>query len=330
MEFLTQEKCWIIAEVGINHEGSVETCARLIEGAARAGADAVKLQTVVADENYAPGTESHDLFSKAELSRDETAQMFALARQLGLDIFTTAADFPTLEWIESLDPCAYKISSGLLTSLPVIRWIARTGRPVLMSTGMATIDDIDTAMQTARDAGAAEIALFQCTSLYPAPLDSLNLGAIQWLADRFSVPVGFSDHSLGTEAPAFAVAAGATMIEKHLSLDPARPGFDHPVSLNPEDFKIMVDGIRQVEAMMGVAGKPRGDGATENARKFNRTLAARRDLNAGQVIQADDIAIMRLAPGHGGLAPADFDEVIGKTLKVSRSHYDPIRQDDIE
>ncbi len=322
--------CYVIAEIGINHEGKTEICARMIEEAVRAGADAVKLQTVDADENYAPGTESHMLFSKAALSRDETASLFALARELGVHIFTTVGDFETLSWVEKLNPAAYKISSGLLTALPVIRQVAETGRPLLMSTGMATTGDIDAAMETAQATRGGGIGLFQCTSIYPAPLASLNLRSIGWLADRYRVPTGFSDHSSGIEAAPWAVAAGAAMVEKHLSLDPSRPGFDHPVSLDPVDFSRMVENIRHAEQALGKAGKPRSNDEEDNATRFHRTLAARRDLIPGAVISHDDLGIMRLAPGHGGLPPSGFDDAIGRRLVTARNRHDPIRAEDLE
>lgn len=322
--------CYVIAEIGINHEGSVATCARMIEEAVRAGADSVKLQTVDADESYAPGTESHMLFSKAALGREETANMFALARGLGVHVFTTVGDFETLSWIEKLEPAAYKISSGLLTSLPIIRCAAQTGRPLLMSTGMATIEDIDAAVQTARAGGAGGIGLFQCTSVYPAPLSSLNLRAIRWLADRYDVVGGFSDHSVGIEAAPLAVAAGAQMIEKHFSLDPSRLDFDHQLSLNPKDFAAMVAGIRCAEQALGTAAKSCTADEVDNASRYHRAIAARRDLVQGTVIGEDDLGIMRLAVGHGGLLPSAYDDVIGRRLVTTRKRYDPIRQDDVE
>lgn len=322
--------CYVIAEIGINHEGSVETCARMIEEAVRAGVDSVKLQTVDADENYAPGTESHTLFSKAALSREETANMFALARGLGVHMFTTVGDFETLSWIEKLEPAAYKISSGLLTALPIIRRAAQTRRPLLMSTGMATVKDIDAAVQTARVGGGGGIGLFQCTSIYPAPLSSLNLRSIRWLADRYGVVSGFSDHSVGIEAAPLAVAAGAQMIEKHFSLEPSRPDFDHRLSLDPKDFAAMVAGIRRAEQALGTAAKSCMADEVNNASRYHRTVAARRDLAQGTVIGEDDLGIMRLAVGHGGLSPSAYDDVIGRRLVTARKRYDPIRQDDVE
>lgn len=321
---------YVIAEIGINHEGSIETCSRMIEEAVRTGADAVKLQTVDADESYAPGTESHDLFSRAALSPEETAQMFQLAKRLGIQIFTTVGDLQTLRWVDELNPVAYKISSGLLTSLPIIRWVAESGRPVLMSTGMSLESDIEAALTTAQMAGADQIGLFQCTSIYPAPVSDLNLRSIAWMTERYGVTAGFSDHSIGVEVAAWAVAAGATMIEKHFSLDPTRAGFDHLLSLDPDGFKDMVSGIRRVEQALGVSGKPRSQQETSNSERFHRTLAARRDLDAGSLIDLDDIGIMRLPVNSGGLPPAAFDDAIGRRLLKPKGRYMAIMLEDLE
>ena len=256
----------VIAEIGINHEGDIETCARMIEAAAGADADAVKLQTIDADANYVGGTESHGVFNAASLTREETARMLTLARANGLEAFTTAGDTATLEWVTQLNPAAHKISSGLLTHLPLIRVAARTGRTLLMSTGMAEPADIDAAAAAAREAGAQAIGLFQCTSLYPAPPEAINLASIQWLAARYGVPVGFSDHSVGCEAAALSVTAGARMIEKHFTLDPSTPGYDHHISLDPQGFAAMVQRVRAAEAMLGVPEKRLTRDERDNAR----------------------------------------------------------------
>jgi len=321
---------FVIAEIGINHEGSVEACAKMIRAAAEAGADAVKLQTVDPEENYAPGTESHAIFSQAELTREETARMFELARQLGLEVFTTAGDFNTLEWVEALEPSAHKISSGLLTSTPIIRAAAKTGRPLLMSTGMAETEAIDRAVEAAKEAGCQALALFQCTSIYPAPPETLNLRTIGWLEERYGIPCGFSDHSRGIQAAPLAVAAGASMIEKHFSLDLGREGFDHRLSLSPEDFAEMVNGIRSAEAMLGTPEKSLATEEQVNAGKYHRVLAARRDVDTGKILGRDDVAVLRLAPGSGGLEPGRFESLMGKRALVALKRFSPIREEDVE
>jgi len=318
-----------IAEIGINHEGNVDLCAKMIEDAAKAGADSIKLQTIVADENYAPGTKSHDLFKNAELSREETAKMFAHARLCGVEPFTTCADPETMAFIDSLDPAAHKISSGLLTAEPVIRQAARTGRTILMSTGMADWPVIDRAVGAARAAGALAVGLFQCTSIYPAPDDKLNLAAIPAMQSRYGIVVGFSDHSADIVAAPLAVAAGAAMIEKHFTFDPRRADFDHRLSLDPTRFAEMVRGIRQAELMLGDGEKALSGAEARTAVVMHRYLVARRDLAAGQTLTRADVAIMRVTNGAGALEPWDLDLVLGRrTTRILRRHS-PITAGDV-
>ncbi|MEW5728907.1 MAG: N-acetylneuraminate synthase family protein [Pseudomonadota bacterium] len=320
----------IMAEIGINHEGSVEVCARMIEAAARAGADSVKLQTIDADANYVRGTESHTLFSTAWLTPEETAAMFDLARTLGMEPFTTAGDPATLEWVERLEPAAHKISSGLLTHLPIVRQAARTGRTLLVSTGMSQLDEVDEAMAGARAAGAVDIGLFQCTSVYPAPPESANLAAIRWLAERFGVPAGYSDHTLGDEVAALSVAAGAVMVEKHFTLDTTRPGYDHPISLDEAGFAAMVRRIRAAEAAMGRPGKVPVLDETDRARRFRRILVALTDIPAGAVLGPGNLGCKRPLPGTAGLPPRELEALFGRRTARPLARDEAVTLDCIE
>lgn len=320
----------IIAEIGINHEGDPNACLRLIEAAAKAGVDAVKLQTVKASENYAPGTESFDLFSRAELAEKDTARAFELARNYGIECFSTCGDRLSLDFVETLNPAAWKISSGLLTHLPLVRQAAATGRSLLLSTGMTGVDEIRQAVTVARNAGARHLGVFQCTSLYPTPPEAVNLKAIDTLAKEFKIPVGLSDHSTGILASALAVACGAHMIEKHISLNPSRPGYDHSVSLDPAGFKKLVAAIRTAEAMLGDSEKTVSAPVRKNASKYLRCLSARRHISAGKVLEPEDIAVLRLSDGSRGLPPGAFDAVIGKQMIVDREPFEAIGAADIE
>ncbi|MEW5772902.1 MAG: N-acetylneuraminate synthase family protein [Thermodesulfobacteriota bacterium] len=319
----------VIAEIGINHEGDPATCLRLVEAAAKAGADAVKLQTVKAAENYAPGTESYEIFRRAELAEADTARAFARARDLGMECFTTCGDAPSLEFVASLAPAAWKISSGLLTHLPLIRRAAATGRTLLLSTGMTGMAEARMAVDTARAAGAKHLGLFQCTSLYPAPPETLHLRAIPVLAREFGAPAGLSDHSAGSLAPALAVACGACMIEKHFSLDPSRPGFDHATSLDPAGFADMVRTVRLAEAMLGSADKPVPPAVAANAAKYLRCLAARRDIPEGKMLEPADLAVLRLSAGRCGLPPEALDTVPGRRARRALSAYSAITEEDL-
>lgn len=323
------QPAFVIAEIGINHEGSKQRCLDLIEAAASAGADAVKLQTSDPDENYVPGTVSYELFKTAFLGEEATAQAFACARGLGLEVFTTTGMF-TFDWIERLDPGAYKISSSTLGHFPLVRRAARTGRPLIMSTGMAEHPDIAASVAWARQNGAEQLALLQCTSLYPCPPDKLDLAAISDLADRYACLAGFSDHSVGEHAAPLAVAAGARIIEKHFSLDPTRPSYDHAISLDVAGFKRMVAAIRTAEQMLGSATKRLTPDAAVNARNMRRYLVARRRLVAGATLAEPDIGIMRLGPNMVGLTPARYDNLIGLRLRRNVEQWAPLISEDFE
>jgi sialic acid synthase SpsE len=319
--------CWIIAEIGVNHEGRIDWCADMIRSAAAAGADAVKLQTVDADESYMPGTESHELFSSCALTREETARMFDLARSLGVAPFTTCSDLATIEWVDRLDPVAHKISSGLLTHLPLIVRAARTGRPLLISSGMANFDQIEDAVGAARSVEAKGIGLFHCVSLYPAALDRLNLAAIRTLQTRTGLPIGWSDHSLGWSSAPLAVAAGACMIEKHYSFDISRTGFDHSISLNNDGLSTLVRAVREAEVMLGQAERPLDPDEAAKAQIMHRILVARQPISAGDVFVEANIGFRRPLPGLKGLAPNRYDSVLGRRACRSLSINEPISDD---
>lgn len=316
------EPTLVIAEIGINHEGDPALCAWLIEAAARSGADAVKLQIIDADENYAPGTESHKLFSRAWLAPEAVEALFAFARSLGMEPFATVGDMATLAWVERLAPVGHKISSGLLTHLPLITALAKTGRSLIFSTGMSGVSALHPALKAARAAGGRDIAILHCTSIYPAPPATLNLATIPRLQCEFGVPIGFSDHSDGFEAAAHAVILGACIIEKHFTLDVGRPGFDHPVSLEPREFRRMVDGIRLAEQMRGSADKPVTDEERVVSLKSRRVLAARRDVPAGSVLSFDDIGFIRLPPeASREFYPSDLEKLLGRRTLRNVKRY---------
>jgi len=319
----------IIAEIGINHEGKADACAKMIEMASRAGADAVKLQCIKADENYAPGTESHAIFSRAELTEHDTAELFNYAREMGMDVFATCGDPYSLSFIDSLEPAGFKISSGLITHLPLIRRAAQSGRTLLLSTGMADEERIERALESARDAGAEHLGLFQCTSIYPAPPEALHLRAISFLEVKYRVPVGFSDHSEGVFGTCLAVAAGAQMIEKHFTFDRSRTGFDHKISLPPDEFKKMVDRIRLAEAIMGESGKRPTETEILTSKRFYRKLVARRDIPKGARVQEEDIGFMRILEANDALDPSDLKGVLGRRLRSTLRKYSPITEKDL-
>jgi len=320
---------YIIAEIGINHEGDVEQCARMVEFAAQAGVDAVKLQTIDADANYVIGTESYRIFKGSELTRDETARIFDYARSFGLDVFTTAGDVATVEWVEELQPACWKISSGLMTHLPMVKYLAGLGRPILLSTGLGKIEEIDQAVKMIQSEGNDEFVLFQCVSLYPAPPESLNLSAIPWMRERYSVEVGFSDHSLGLDAAFLSVGVGATLIEKHFSLDASRPGFDHGISLEPDSLKELVQRVRLAESMLGVSRKEITQEQEFARTRFLRTVIALQDIQHGELLTEKNIGIKRPLPGARGAEPEDIWRMIGANAKRTIRVNEPVSVEDI-
>ena len=326
---IMSDNVYIIAEIGINHEGDVEKCREMIYSAAESGANAVKLQTIDANANYVVGSESYKIFKGSELTREETSDMFDLARAKGLEIFTTAGDIETIKWVEEFKPSCWKISSGLLTHIPMVRYLASLGRPLLVSTGMASVDDIDLAIETIRSAGNSNISLFQCTSLYPAPIDSLNLSTISWLKERYNCKVGFSDHSLGSDAAFLSVGAGATLIEKHFSLDNGRSGFDHKISLNPNGLKEMIGRIREAEQIMGEPIKYVSEPIKKMREKFLRSVVAIDSISKGDIFSSENIGVRRTLSDKKGSEPKYFDTMLGLIAKKDFNVNDPITIEEI-
>jgi len=327
--FEIQTGTYIIAEIGINHEGSAERCANMIKAFAQAGADAIKLQTVDVDKSYAPDTESYKLFKAASLSAAETENMFILARQCGVEPFTTSGDLHSLEWVDKLNPVAHKISSGLISCLPIVEATCKKGRPVLMSTGMSDSASIQPAIAITKEYGCA-VALLQCTSEYPCPTEKLNLATIRTLKEKFNLPVGFSDHSIGTEMAFLSVAAGASLVEKHVSFDKKRPSFDHSISLEIDEFAEMVKKIRLAEVALGLPQKIIDTKLQIQSQKFQRCIAAAANLEAGHILTLNDLLFMRFTNQNAAVSATETNKVIGKTLIHPIKEKHPIGWQDIQ
>jgi sialic acid synthase SpsE len=322
--------CFVIAEIGINHGGDERLCADMIQAAARAGADAVKLQTVTPDESYHPDTESYRTFKGATLSRAANERMIGAAREAGIILFSTPGDPTALRMLLDLDVPAIKISSGLLTNLPLIELGAASGKPLIMSTGMAREDEVAEAVTAAREAGCRDMALLQCTSLYPAPAGTLNLNAMTALARIGNCPVGYSDHHPGHLAVLASVAGGAKLIEKHFSLDVSVPGADHAISIEPAEFGRMVADIRNVEAMLGSSEKAPVEAELALRDGRHRRLVSARDLAAGTSLSAGDLLLMRLPANQQALPAKQFRDVIGKRTRRAISRLTGLTADAIE
>jgi sialic acid synthase SpsE len=318
---------YVIAEAGANHNRDLGIARELIDVAAEAGADAVKFQTYSGATLYskktpkfkylAPITDKSpaELLEDISLPREWQPELAAYARSKGLEFMSTPFDHDAVRELDALGVPALKIASFEIVDLTLVRAAAETGRPLLISTGMAVLGEIEDALNAAREAGAPAVGLMQCTSVYPAPAETINLRAMGTMERAFGVPVGLSDHSLGIAVPIAAGALGAAFVEKHYTLSREMTGPDHPFALEPDELKAMIAGIREAQAALGHGRK---DGPTPEEREEmftlgRRSLIATRDLTAGTVLEPDMITVKR--PGFG-IAPKFMDLVLGRPLKV--------------
>lgn len=321
---------FIIAEIGINHGGSEDAAAAMVRAAAQAGADAVKYQTVDAADSYMPDTASYREFSGKGLSLDAYRRLNDLARSLGMASFSTPGDPASLRLMLASGMAAVKVSSGQMTNLPLLHDIGASRVPVILSTGMAALAEVERSVETLRRAGTTDIAVLQCTSLYPAPPETANLRAMAVLAEALALPVGYSDHCLGLLACVASVAAGACIVEKHFTLDRTLPGADHHLSSEPDEFAEMVRQIRLVEAMLGSGAKQPTDEETRLRPGRERMLVFRHALLAGAVLGGQDFVAMRLAPGQPGIPASRLAQLIGRRLRSAAAERAILTQDMLE
>jgi pseudaminic acid synthase len=323
----TDQPPFIIAELSANHNGSLERALKTIDAAHHCGANAIKLQTYTADtmtiDSNRPeflvhgglwdGYKLYDLYKWAETPFEWHQAMFAHARKIGITVFSTPFDESAVDLLEGLDAPAYKIASFENTDLPLIRYVAKTGKPMIISTGMATENEIDEAIDTARSAGCQDLVLLHCISSYPAPMEQANIRQMSELARRFDIIPGLSDHTLGTTTSVAAVALGACVIEKHFTLSRADKGPDSNFSLEPRELAELCKDAYDAWLTLGKSGYERQI-AEEASKVFRRSVYFIRDLPAGSIVGANDIRRIRPAMG---LAPKHFDALIGKRLKVA-------------
>lgn len=330
-------QCYIIAEISANHNHSIERAEALIHAAADAGADAVKLQTYTPDTLTIPcdneyfkvqgtiwdGQTLYDLYKDAYTPWEWHPRLFALANELGLECFSTPFDDSAVNFLETLNVPCYKVASFEVVDIPLLKKIAATGKPVIMSTGMATLAEIDEAVQTLRKNGAGEISLLKCTSSYPAPAEEANLHTIPHMAQAFNCRVGLSDHTLGSAVAVASVALGACIIEKHFTLSRSGGGPDSAFSMEPEEFRKMVADIRMAEKALGRANYE----LTEKEKSsvvFRRSLFVVKDIKAGETFTAKNIRSIR--PGYG-LHPRYYDVVLGKAARCDIKPGTPLSWD---
>jgi pseudaminic acid synthase len=328
---------YIVAEMSANHNGDLERAVKIIEAAKEAGADAVKLQTYTADtitinsekEYFRLGKSQwkekylYQLYDKAHTPWEWHTRLKEIAEGFGLDLFSTPFDPKAVDFLESIDVPAYKVASFEIVDMPLLKRIAQTGKHVIISTGMASFPEIEEAIRTLRKYGAPDITLLKCTSAYPALPGDMNLLTIPHMAEAFRVPVGLSDHTMGSAVAVAAVALGACIVEKHLTLSRKDPGPDSSFSMEPHELKQLIRDIRTVEKALGTVSYE----LTESQKKslvFRRSLFVVQDVKAGEKFGKQNVRSIR--PGHG-LHPRYFDHVLGKVAAKDIERGTPLNWD---
>ena len=320
---LSRDGTYIIAEMSANHNGKLQNALDTIKAAKEIGADAIKLQTYTADTltldcrkddfmidggTLWDGQSLYDLYKEAYTPWEWHKELFEYAREIDIDIFSSPFDKSAVDFLEQFNPSAYKIASFEITDYELIRYTASKGKPIIISTGIATIDEIQDAVDICRGEGNSEIVLLKCTSAYPAPLEEANLKMIPNLAQTFNVVSGFSDHTLGSTAPIVAVALGAKVIEKHFILDKSIGGADADFSLDKEEFLQMVKVVRDTEKLIGTVNYSMTEKKRES-RRFSRSIYVAKNIKKGELLTEENIRSVR--PGYG-MHPKYLNDVLGR------------------
>jgi len=319
------QPCFVIAEAGVNHNGDLKLAFELVDIAVQASADAVKFQTFLAEKVCSPNSPQADyqlqntgipesqleMVKKLELPFEAFRELQAYCRTKGIIFLSTPFDHDSIDFLAALDVPAFKIPSGEVTNAPFVEHVAQQKRPVILSTGMATLAEVAAAVETLKRSGNQELILLQCVSNYPAKASNANLRAMATMAEQFQVPVGFSDHTTGIEVAIAAVALGACAVEKHFTISKSLPGPDHAASLDPKELAELVRDIRNVEGALGDGIKRPVAEEANTAAVARRSLVAARDIKAGTILTEDLIEIMR--PGTG-LAPGMRRQLVGRRV----------------
>ena len=319
---IPQDKVFIIAELSANHNGSIETAIETLKAAKRAGADAIKLQTYTADTmtidcdkddfiikgTIWEGRKLYELYQEAYTPWEWHQELFDVAKKEGLVWFSSPFDKTALDFLETLECPIYKIASFEITDIPLIEYTASKGKPIIMSTGIARLEDIELAIETCRNVGNNQISLLKCTSSYPAPIDEANMAMIPDFAERFGVTVGLSDHTMGSTVPVVATALGAKIIEKHFILDRSIGGPDASFSMNEKEFTDMVKAVREAEKAIGEVTYELTDKQIKG-RDFSRSLYVVKDIKKGDIITEEHVRSIR--PGYGA-HPKELKNILGR------------------
>lgn len=320
------KKTLIIAEAGVNHNGSLELALKMVDEVKKAGADIIKFQTAKPEKvisRYAEKAEYQKETTGAQESQLEMCKKIHLrfedyivikkyCEEVGIEFLSTPFDLDSINFLENLGCTVWKIPSGEITNLPYLERIAKTGKPIILSTGMSTMEEVDAGMNTLRKNGAGEITLLHCTTQYPTPYEEVNLNAMDMLRQKFRCRVGYSDHTKGIEVPIAAVAQGASVIEKHFTLDKNMEGPDHKASLEPDELQEMVRAIRNIEQALGDGEKRPMPSEIANKVVARKSIIAARDIKKGEMLSEENLTTKR--PGNG-ISPMRWYEVIGETAK---------------
>ncbi len=333
---LQHGKCFIIAELSANHNQRKDIAIDTIRAARQAGADAIKLQTYTADTitidcrneyfqirqgTLWDGKVLYDLYKEAYTPWEWHEELFRVAREEGLECFSSPFDRSAVDFLESFDPPAYKIASFEINDIPLIEYVASKGRPVIISTGIATLEDIELAVQACHRMGNTQTVLLKCTSSYPAPVEEANLMNIRDMAQRFGVVTGLSDHTMGISVPVAAVAMGARVIEKHFILDRSIGGPDAAFSLNVEEFSAMVKAVREAELAIGKVTYELSE-KVKSSRVFSRSLFVVEDIPSGELLSEHNVRSIR--PGYG-MHPRYYAEVLGRRATRDLKRGEPLQ-----
>lgn len=323
---IVNNKVWVIAEAGVNHNGSLELAKKLAEQAKLAGADYVKFQTFKTEnlvtldakkadyqiENAKEEESQFNMLKKLELSYKEFEELKLYCDEVGIKFLSTPFDLESIDFLRNLGMDLWKIPSGEITNRLYLEKISTMGMPIVLSTGMSDIDEIDVAINILREGGCKDITILHCTTEYPAPVDECNLNVIDTLKNRFKTTIGYSDHTEGIFIPVIAAAKGAKIIEKHFTLDRSMVGPDHRASLEPDELKEMIEQIRKVEKVLGDAEKKPTESEKKNRDIVRKSIVAGRDIKKGEIFSDENLEIKR--PGTG-ISPMRWHDVIGRTAK---------------
>lgn len=334
------EPAFIIAEAGSNHNGDLETAKELIEVAADAGADAIKFQTFRAEDMYLEDSGKveyleddrsiYDIIESMEMPYEWIPVLHDYCNECGISFLSTPFDERSAEELAEYVP-AWKVASYTSSHHPFLRYLATSEKPIIMSTGAHELDEVRESVDVLTDAGAEDFALLQCVAAYPTPIEKINVKVVETLANQFDVPTGLSDHTLDpVTAPAAAVALGASIVEKHFTLDKTMNGPDHQFALEPDELAEMVDAIRDTEAALGTGEKSVLDVEGELFEKARRAIHAVDDISSGEQFTADNLKVLRPGEREPGLRPKFYEDILGKTAACDVEKSAGVQWDDVE